>query len=305
MQRENVSRHRASNLLLVTLASLAVIALHPAAALADVDAASGESEVDLFDDDVERNPGGWSRFQFSVGMTRMDADGVYNLGLPDRPPLTLINFDRVGLKETDSSHWISVTWRSARSRWGLWFANWRYDVTGSRLWQDEWRLPNEQTIPVGAEVRSDFDADWYVAEATYSLVQTSKLDAGIGLGIHSVDLDTSLTAEVELGDGRAEVVHVNLDTLAPLPNVLAFLYWKPSSRWDFVARYGWFGLDVSKYSGRMTNSHLIVSYALGDRTSLGVGYQYVHLDVDVDEDRYTQIYDVDFDGPLALFRFRF
>ena len=55
----------------------------------------------------------------------------------------------------------------------------------------------------------------------------------------------------------------------------------------------------------MTNSHIKVNLALSQRLSIGVGYQYVHLDVDVEEKRYTQIYDIDFDGPVAMLRFRF
>jgi hypothetical protein len=300
-----VLKDRALEILAFTLTSLSLIMapLSPAFA-GDVDPGN-ENEVDLFDDDVERNPRGWSRLQFSGGVTRMDADGVFSLGFPDRPPVTVINFDRVGLKETDSSHWLSATWRSAKSRWGLWFANWRYDVNGSRTWQDAIELPGRGDIPVGATVQSDFDANWYVLEATWSFVQTDTFDSGIGLGIHAVDLDTTLSAEVELGDGGVEVVRGNLDTLAPLPNVMAYLYWNPPGHWDFEARYGWFGLDYDKYDGRMTNSHINVNFALSQRLSIGVGYQYVHLDVDVEEKRYMQIYDIDFDGPVAMLRFRF
>ncbi len=55
----------------------------------------------------------------------------------------------------------------------------------------------------------------------------------------------------------------------------------------------------------MTNAHLMVSYAISERFSLGGAYQFVSLDVDVQEKRYRQKYDVDFDGPMAFLRFRF
>jgi hypothetical protein len=300
-----VLKDRALEILAFTLTSLSLIMAPLSPAFAGNEDPGSENEVDLFDDDVERNPRGWSRLQISGGVTWMDADGIFSVGLSDRPPVTVINFDRAGLKESDSSHWLSATWRSAKSRWGIWFANWRYDVNGSRTWQDAIQLPERGDIPVGATVQTDFDANWYVLEATWSFIQTDAFDSGIGFGFHTVDLDTTLNAEVELGDGRIEVVRGNLDTLAPLPNVMAYLYWNPPGRWDFEARYGWFGLSYDKYDGRLTNSHIKVNFALSQRLSIGVGYQYVHLDVDVEEKRYTQIYDIDFDGPVAMLRFRF
>lgn len=292
-------------ILVFMMASLTLFMASISPALASEEGTREANAIDLFDGDVERNDRGWSRFQISGGFTSMDADGVFSLGLPERPPVTLINFDRVGLKETDSSHWLSATWRSARSRWGFWFANWRYDVSGSRTWQDAIVLPEWDRIPVGASIQSTFDADWYVLEGTWSFVQTDTVDSGIGLGFHVVDLDTTLAANVELDDGSIELVRGSVETLAPLPNVMAYLYWNPNGRWDFEARYGWFGLDYDKYSGRMSNLHMMVNFALNQRLSIGAGYQYVHLDVDVEEKRYVQIYDIDFDGPMAMFRFRF
>ena len=36
---------------------------------------------------------------------------------------------------------------------------------------------------------------------------------------------------------------LSLDTLAPLPNLLAYLHWKFTPRWNFVGRVGYFSLD--------------------------------------------------------------
>lgn len=260
---------------------------------------------ELFDDDVERTKSGWPRLQLAVGLTRLDADGVFAARFPNRPPITIIDFDRVGLDESDSSHWLTLTWRSSKSRWGVWFGNWRYDVNGSRYWEDEITLPRRSTIPVGALAQSRFDANWYILEGTYSLFRNDKVDAGIGFGIHTVDIETRLTAQVDVGDGNFEVVSSDVSSLAPLPNVLAYLYWDFAPRWNMVGRLGWFGMNYDKYSGRMTNAHWMVSYALTDRWSLGGAYQFVSLDVDIEEERYRQLYDVDFSGPTAFARFRF
>jgi len=235
--------------------------------------------LDLFDEDVESTRKGWPQLYVSAGIMYLDADGIFSARLPNGNTVTIIDFDRAGLKETDYSYWLSVNWRSPNSRWGAWFGSWRYKVDGSRVWEDRLELPDGNEIPVGASVTSDFDAQWYILEATYSFYQ--------------------------IGDREAEVVSGNLDTLAPLPNVLAYVSWKFAPRWMLTARVGYFTLDYDKYSGDMTNAHCMVSYSMSPRWALGAGYQFVDLDLAVDKTDFVQIYDIDFAGPMAYARFRF
>lgn len=290
--------------LIATLSTLLSSALPVFAQDSQVDGEE-ETDLDLFDGDVERTKTGWPQFMVTIGATKINADGTFAVGLPGKDPITLINFDRAGLDETDASHWISLNWRSSESRWGAWFANWRYDVGGSRSWENEVTIPEYPTIPVGARVESSFDANWYILEATYSFYRSESLDTGIGFGLHTVDIDTQFVAQANIGEEEIDVVYGRIDALAPLPNILAYLHWNFLPRWNLTARYGWFGLNYDKYSGLMTNAHVMVSYELSDRVSLGGAYQFVKLDLDIEEEQYTQIYDVDFDGPMFYLRFRF
>ncbi len=260
--------------------------------------------LDLFDEDTERTEKGWIQFYASAGFMYLDGDGKFFARLPSGEEVTIIDFDRVGLKDTDSSYWLSLNWRSAHSRWGAWFGSWRYDVVGSRTWEDSLPIGGTE-IPVGASVTSEFDATWYILEATYSFYRTESVDTGIGFGFHTVDLGTTLTARIQIGDQEVQVVSKNLDTLAPLPNLLVYLHWKFKPRWNLVGRVGYFGLDYGDYSGQMTNAHAMFNYQLSSRWALGIGYQFVDLDLDVKKQDYTQVYDVEFSGPIAFARFSF
>ena len=261
--------------------------------------------LDLFDEDVESTRKGWSQLHVAAGFMYMDADGSFSVRRPNGDSVTIIDFDRAGLEETDSSYWLSVNWRSAKSRWGMWFGSWRYDVVGSRVWDGSLELPEGGEIPIGASVTSDFDAQWFILEATYSFYRSETVDTGIGLGVHTVDLDTSLTATLRVGDRETEVASGSLDTLAPLPNVLAYVSWKFKPKWLLIARLGYFTLDYDKYSGDMTNAHAMVSYSLSPRWALGASYQFVDLDLEVDQSDYTEVYDIDFAGPMVFARFNF
>ena len=261
--------------------------------------------LDLFDEDVERTRKGWPQLYVAAGIMYLDADGIYSIRLPDGNDVTIVDFDRAGLKDHDYSYWFAVNWRSPGSRWGAWFGSWRYDVSGSSIWQDNLELPDGNEIPAGADVTSDFDAKWYILEATYSFYRSETVDSGIGFGVHSVDLDTTITARVEIGDRETVVVSENLDVLAPLPNVLAYISWKLADKWMLNARVGYFTLDYDKYSGDMVNAHVMLNYTLSPRWALGMGYQFVDLDLEVDKTDHIQVYDIEFDGPMAYARFRF
>jgi hypothetical protein len=263
------------------------------------------ANLDLFDEDTELTKKGWSQFYVAAGFMHLDGDGSFSLRLPNGKDVTIIDFDRAGLKDTDSSYWLALNWRSANSRWGAWLGSWQYDAVGSRIWEESLPIGDDREIPVGASVSSDFDAKWYILEATYSVYRTSTIDAGIGFGFHIVDIDTTASVNLEVGDEGFEDVSTNLDTLAPLPNGLIYLHWKFAPKWNLVTRVGYFSLDYDKYSGSMTNAHAMVNRQLSSRWTLGVGYQFVDLDLDIEKDDYLEIYDVQFSGPLAFLRYGF
>jgi len=270
----------------------------------EADSTGDVTTLDLFDEDTEWTKRGWLQFYASFGVTYLGADGSFSARLPDGKEVTIINFDLVGLDERDSSYWLTLNWRSATSRWGAWFGSWQYDVTGSRVWEDSLPIGGTET-PVGASVTSTFDAKWYILEATYSFYRSDTVDTGIGIGFHVVDIDTAIAARFQIGDQEFVEISTRLNTLAPLPNVLAYVHWKFAPRWGLVGRAGYFGLDYSNFSGQMINAHAMVNYQLSPRWALGLSYQFVNLDLDVEKDNYTQVYDIDFSGAMVYARFSF
>lgn len=291
----------------LTIVGLATLLLSVSGIAQNVDSgpAADAEELDLFDSDEERTSDGWPRFYISAGATVLDADGGFSVKLPDGTVYDIIDFDRVGLDERDSSYWFALNWRSANSRWGAWFSSWDYDVTGLREWQEDVEIPGEDPIPAGASVSSTFNAKWYILEATYSFYRSDAVDTGIGFGLHTVDLETTVVGKLQVGEETGKVVSNRIATLAPLPNLLLYVHWKFAPRWSLVSRYGYFSLDYKDYSGQMSNAHAMINFHISPRWTLAGGYQFVNLDLQEDTTDYINDYDVNFAGPMAYLRFAF
>jgi len=285
---------------------LLILSTHTAIAQPDT-ASEPETEDEnwLLDEDADTNQQGWPRFALSLGYMSMDGDGQYALQFPSGDSYPIINLDRLGLDDKDSSHWLTLTYRSRESRWGAWFANWRYDVTGARVTSGDINLGNGVIVPGGTGIRTDMQADWFILEATYSLIQSDNVDFGVGFGAHTVRFKTSVTGEYGIDGVDFQLVDERISATAPLPNILLYAHWKFASRWKLNVRSGWFGLSYDKYDGEMINLHSTVTYELGDRWELAAGYQFIRLDLDVEEEFFTSRYDLDFDGPMASLRFKF
>ena len=250
----------------------------------------------------------WPKWYISAGAAWLEVDGRYGIYNPDFGFVPIVDFDTVGIPDNDTSPYLSLTWRSSESRWGAWFAYWRFEAAGSREWSADLPIDPDTTIPVGAMVSSDFDASFYIAEVTYSIVRNERVDAGLGFGFHIVDLDTNLLATVNIDEFEFEVIRGSLDTLAPLPNVSGYAAWRFAPRWTLSGRAGWFGLSVDKFSGDMFNAHAMLDFHLSERWTLGGGYQFVSFDVDIDEmedEGYTEVYDLDFEGPVLYLSLTF
>ena len=111
-----------------------------------------EPEPDTNTDDaleiVEKQGGHdrWPTWYVSVGGTWLGADGLYSLDIPDIGEIPILDFDTIGLDDTDTSQYFSINWRSRDSRWGAWLANWnpghRLEYTQNvRLYQESSNRP--------------------------------------------------------------------------------------------------------------------------------------------------------------------
>lgn len=289
----------------ILLSLLITLSAPLAQAQGNSEEADSEESLDLFDGDVEETRNGWPQLSVSLGYMALSADGQFDVALPNGDRVRIIDLDRLGVDDEDGTYWATVNWRSRTSRWGAWFGAWNFSGAGFRTWEDALEIGDDLIVPVGAAVATEISTDWYILEATYSFIRNETWDVGLGFGFHVVDIETTLAAGARIGNYERSEVLTKLDALAPLPNILGYAYSQFADRWHLTVRYGWFGLSYNEYDGQMTNLHALLRYDLSKRWSLEAGYQFVKLDVDVEKPRYTGIFDMDFNGPMAVVRFNF
>ena len=135
-----------------------------------------------------------------------------------------------------------------------------------------------------------------------SIGNDDRMDAGIGVGFHWLDLRASVEGEILVGDGlefRREVVGAK----APLPNIGAWYRRSLSPRWAFQARADWFSADIGEYDGRLLNLSVGAEYLLFRNASLGVAYNDFELDVSVESSNWDGTAEVGYEGPYVYLSF--
>jgi len=75
---------------------------------------------------------------------------------------------------------------------------------------------------------------------------------------------------------------------------------KLSDHWIWHNSLGWFGLNYDEYSGSLISISTSFEYSFNDRWGTGLGYSAVDMDLEIEDDKFTEIYDVNFDGVFAF-----
>jgi hypothetical protein len=135
---------------------------------------------------------------------------------------------------------------------------------------------NEVTIPVGAQVQSDFGYNIYKVGYLWSFYRNSKVELGIGAGLHITRFKLNLNASATNPPGSS-VEDVSLT--APLPVITLDLNYNITPRWRVELTTQWFAMTVNEWSGYYHDSVLGVEYRAWEHVALGAGLNANTLEV--------------------------
>lgn len=162
------------------------------------------------------------------------------------------------------------------------------------------------TVPVNAQVDSQFESNVYRATLGYSFIQNQTTELGAAVGLHATDFDLGLQAEFTVGGSPTMTTQTRRrDFLAPLPTVGLYGTYQPSPRIAINGRIDYMALGYGDYSGGIMNATATVSYRLTDMFEVGAAWRYVSYDLEVDKDDYSLDLDYSFNGPSIFARLVF
>jgi hypothetical protein len=128
--------------------------------------------------------------------------------------------------------------------------------------------------PVNAVVSSKLNFADFRSSVGYSFYKTSDKELGVGLGLHVLSYQASLSSTTQGTEGG--------NVLAPLPVLSVYGGFALDQQWSVSARLDWFSLTYQQYHGSITVIGLDVLYQPFRHVGFGVGYRAMVIDFQAD-----------------------
>jgi len=186
---------------------------------------------------------------------------------------TNVNFQE--LLGMDTWAWgpdVAARWRMSE-KWRLEASYFWISQSGSKsINQDiQW---GDVVFPFNAQVDSKLNFSDFRTSIGYSFYKTSDKEVGVGIGLHVLGYQASLSS-VTLGTEGGNV-------LAPLPVVSLYGGFAMNEHWSVQARLDVFSLTYEQYHGSITSIGMDVLYQPFRHIGFVVGYRALVLDFQAD-----------------------
>ena len=244
------------------------------------------------------------KFTIQLGAIYNEIDGEVTIRRQPLPGTPVDIEDVLGIDNNESSPWLGFRWRFGE-KWALNFHFDRFDQSGNEEVFEEFNLDGV-VYPVGSRIETDFTADAYVMDVSYSIWKDSNYEAGIGLGLHAFDIEIAATGTVLARDFFEEFSNTSDTLIAPVPNLRVFGTYAFNSKTSITFNGGWLSLDYEDFDGDFVYVAGRVEYRFTERWGGGIGLQYTDIDLEHDSGGGDfERLDVSFSGAKAYITYSF
>src|SRR5690606_3460047 len=134
---------------------------------------------------------------------------------------------------------------------------------------------------------------------TYSILRRQRVEIGLGLGVHLLQLSGTL-------EEPAEFLIEELDTAGPAASLAGDFTWRITRRLSFTAEGQWLRGTVSDVKGEYRSYRANLQYRAARNMAIGVGYVGTYYEVDsADPDFFSGYLWIHNHGPEAFIRVSF
>lgn len=228
-------------------------------------------------------------------------DTEVSVGVKDAPALgRTINLERdFDLDDAKSTPAFGLRWRFGE-KWSLAAQYFGQDRSSTTMLERdiEWE---DQVFQAGLQVKGGFEFDVYRLLFGRTFSTGPHHEFGAGVGLHWLDLGTSLSGEAFVDGESIGQVKNNVSAGAPVPDVGFWYTYAWNSRWAIRGRIDWLSASVGDYSGSLTDAGVELGWQPWDRAGFSLAYSFFRLNVDVDKSDWHGDVDATWSGPALGF----
>jgi hypothetical protein len=239
-----------------------------------------------------------NRFNMAVGGFFSDTEGEYSLDDPDGDDGTDVDFEDLGLDDSQVLPSLSLKWRLAnRHRIQGEYFNVGQDTRETLEEFVEW---GNIDFLVGASVETSMNLDVGRVFYGYSFVKDDTKEFGAGLGLHYQGLDMSLRGNGLIDGTPVLDVEEGLDDWAILPNAGIFGNYAFSPKWVLIGRADWISASIADYEGELWNVEGAIQYQAFKNVGVGLAYRYLSFDLAKDDNSGDWEANLQYSGPVLF-----
>lgn len=254
----------------------------------------GASTVSAEDGTTSGTP---DTFKFGLGAFFItNSETTLRVDSKDVPAGVYINLEnQLGVKTENSVGRIDGYYRFTKNH-RLDYGYYPIERRGTRVLAID--IPTSPPITVGTEVTTIFDTATYKLGYTYSFYHSSKVEIGLGAGLHATSYRLSIKGTNGGVDDGANIT-------APLPVVSFLLNYNITPDW--LISYGTqaFFLQYDGSKGSLTDTSLNIEFRGFENISFGLGFNRVSFNVEFDGEDYLGSVENNVDGVTTYMAFYF
>ena len=177
----------------------------------------------------------------------------------------------------------------------------------SRTLEFDLELPGEdETIPVGAKLDTDFDVHIATLTYGYSILHRERVELGLFAGLDFIVTEAKVTGRWRIGDTefKADDDLIQENFNVPFPTAGVYFDWAFAERLALMTRFQYFGIKFEGIHGQLFRGKVRLQHRTFRHLNLYAGYDVVGANVDFDSSSFSWVGLV-YHGPTLGFVLRF
>ncbi len=155
----------------------------------------------------------------------------------------------------------------------------------------------DYTFKAGSYVRGGFKLHMFRIFAGRDFIKNEKHDFGVGLGFHALNIGPFIEGNIQINDQETSFKRVDLNAMAPLPNIGIWYFFSPGPKWLFSANLDWFGIEFGEYSVSLWDTTVGINFQVFKNIGLYANYRFFKIRADVNQKNWNGTFSFKFSGP--------